>query len=272
MQVSRKGVTQDYGEALRLYRVATLELTPGLTHPYDDTGVPVLDELVNNPLLLPLIMSSLHTPTPEVDTLSVVTSLADAPTQHWHHDVNPQHARVRAVDTPPPFAVVVGVPLVDMGVRVGPTEFVVGSHWDCPLHESAARKVTSPVILPGRVDDASVEVCPTAGRVVHAASRAGSAVVFDIRVLHRGGANTTGRKRPLLYTSFFRGSHVDEVNWRTHQSASFADLPPQLQPVSARVDGRKYVRDLEQAVVALGGDLASVRGPTFSRRSSRDDK
>ena len=96
----------------------------------------------------------------------------------------------------PPHCITVFVPLVDMSGELGPTEFYPGTHRrDCPSQEYRA-----------------CEKGDCEG-VAFTSAKAGDAVMFDYRVLHRGGANSTTRQRPLLYFTYARSWFTDATNY-----------------------------------------------------------
>ncbi|GMI35969.1 hypothetical protein TeGR_g1520 [Tetraparma gracilis] len=91
------------------------------------------------------------------------------------------------------------VPLVDVPLRRGPTELLLGSHeLTCASRGSAAALRELPGSLP-RVARASDRRAPPL--------RAGDVLVYDCRVLHRGLANRDKVARPVLVLRF------DEEGW-----------------------------------------------------------
>ena len=112
--------------------------------------------------------------------------------------------------TPTAAACSVFIALQDIDDHMGPTHFLPGTHVDLAAHIALSTR--------GRVDSA---VCDEAGRAVDASSdvgsrmhlvqttprhvgtmSAGDAVLFDSRLLHCGGANSSPRRRILFYFSF----------------------------------------------------------------------
>ena len=87
----------------------------------------------------------------------------------------------------PPHSLTVFVALCELTAANGPTEFHLATH--VKAHLAAPRKR-------------------------HAAARcaAGSLVVYDTRILHRGGANASDAERPLVYMTFSRVWFRDTVN------------------------------------------------------------
>ena len=85
----------------------------------------------------------------------------------------------------PVHALNVFVPLVDLTTETGPTEFVPGTHFDFD-HKSEHRIIT----------------CD-----------AGSAILFDYRLKHRGLGNRSQEDRPLLYLTYARPFWLDIYNF-----------------------------------------------------------
>jgi ectoine hydroxylase-related dioxygenase (phytanoyl-CoA dioxygenase family) len=78
------------------------------------------------------------------------------------------------------------VPLVDLHEANGPTEFHLGTH------------VKANLVLPQR----------------HTSARcgAGAVVLYDTRIMHRGGANRAEAERPIVYLTFSRVWYRDTLN------------------------------------------------------------
>ena len=204
--------------------------------------------LLRNPLLLPLIQKALSTSRIEIDTHSSVTSLSHTPEQHWHRDAGFLHHEL-VQEQLPPHGLVVFVPLVDIDDAMGPTMFLIGSHIKCE---------TSEFVLIPVSDVRYVMECPFAGPVVQASAPKGSAIVFDLRVLHRGLANQRNTRRPQLYLTFFQEWFVDRVNFNMKQTSKFDRLSPGLRKMLSRVDTRWYMWELERQLVELGVDLSEL--------------
>lgn len=81
------------------------------------------------------------------------------------------------------------VPLVDLGAENGATEFSLGTH----LHDCEDSNAMGEHIIE---------------------CSAGSAILFDYRLLHRGTANRTTADRPILYFTYARSGVEDPVNYR----------------------------------------------------------
>jgi hypothetical protein len=103
--------------------------------------------------------------------VSVVYSLPGATTQSWHADGG--HYGKEA------YAVCIFVPLIDLNVSVGYTEFWPGSH----EHKGLIGFGAAAELLEG---------------TVHAVGDEGDAILYDYRLMHRGMANTSDQLRPIL--------------------------------------------------------------------------
>ena len=86
----------------------------------------------------------------------------------------------------PPHSLTVFVPLVDLTPANGPTEFQLGTH------------IRANLVQPQRRDAAA---CP-----------AGSLLMYDPRLMHRGGPNASEAERPLAYLTFSRVWYRDTLN------------------------------------------------------------
>ena len=126
----------------------------------------------------------------------VVSALPGAEKQAIHADG--KHLFADEADTHlPAHCVTVFVPLVDLRAALGPTEYFPATH--------------------KRDGDAAYYAAANAGRVTgvsFADAKAGDAILFDYRVLHRGLANTTEDiARPLLYFTYGRAWFTDATNY-----------------------------------------------------------
>jgi ectoine hydroxylase-related dioxygenase (phytanoyl-CoA dioxygenase family) len=133
--------------------------------------------------------------------VSVVYSRAGAPHQAWHcdgahqsHDLGwPTEAR----KLPAPYAVCVFVPLIDLTEETGFTQFWPGSHRHAKL----------------------VGFGPIAalfGTAYDGMNAAGSACVYDYRLMHRGMPNVTeSTQRPLLQFLYHVDWYSEDRNYGT---------------------------------------------------------
>lgn len=119
--------------------------------------------------------------------------------QAWHQDgchLFPESTHL------PCHCLNVFLPLVDISQDNGPTEFVLGSH-----REDAHIWKSSNLSDDGEEADAVSLTCS-----------AGTALVFDYRILHRGAANTTSSDRPCLYFTYAKPWFKDHQNLRGTRS------------------------------------------------------
>ena len=84
----------------------------------------------------------------------------------------------------PPHCINIFIPLIDLDVNVGPTEFFLGSH------NSRKYENSYTTIVP-----------------------AGSIVIFDYRVFHRGLPNNSSIMRPIFYLTYSRPWFDDKINF-----------------------------------------------------------
>jgi len=103
--------------------------------------------------------------------------------QSWHSDIShlfrmPQHLPAQQLAT--------FVALVDCDASMGPTQFWRGTH----IKANVAEK---------RI-------------YVHSTCKKGALVMYDPRIMHRGGANESNQHRPLLYLTFSRSWYRDIEN------------------------------------------------------------
>lgn len=87
------------------------------------------------------------------------------------------------------------IPLIDVSTKNGTTEFIPGSHNDVVFEKCMIELLNQP-------DDHHL--------AVRAEVSAGSLIVFDVRVLHRGLANASMDERPMLYFTMAQSWFTDE--------------------------------------------------------------
>lgn len=194
-------------------------------------------KLVANPPLLQLADVLLGTHKFELDDFSHITSLPHSTAQHWHADVGMLWS-TRRLDLPP-HGLISFVPLHDIPLEMGPTVFVVGTHWT-KLYEATLRQPHSKWLLVATPMDL------------------GSAVVYDMRMLHAGGENKSNKKRTLACLSYVQEWFQDKVNFKDKQSRAFDDWPKYLQKLLRRQDGKRYMQSLEDQLEAAGVDIAEM--------------
>lgn len=126
---------------------------------------------------------------PAVAYMGVLWTLPSADSQQFHADGRPLFAEGLEEGSPdlPPYAINVFMPLVDVDEANGPTEFIPRSH-----RQGYPKGPTKPQ---------------------HVEAKAGDAILFDFRVVHRGAGNAGNKPRPMLYTVLCRPWFRDTVNW-----------------------------------------------------------
>ena len=145
----------------------------------------------------------------------VVYSDPDTPAQEWHIDSpheSAEHLR--------PHAVNVLVALQDVSLDMGPTEIAVGSH-----------KLTNHLANTLLVRDELVYQYATTGpeQLVEGTEAtvpdryvpempAGSFVVFDDRLMHRGLANRSVEKRYMAYFSYRKAGYTENTHFEAQRS------------------------------------------------------
>lgn len=103
--------------------------------------------------------------------------------QRWHMDTPHLFASRQHL---PPHSVSVFIPLCALTESNGPTEFQLSTH------------IKANLTRPRTHADAR---CPL-----------GSVAIYDIRVMHRGGANRSDADRPVVYLTFSRNWYRDVLN------------------------------------------------------------
>ena len=174
--------------------------------PYGCLRQPFNDEaIVQNESLLRVVNALFSGEEHYMCNVSIVYATPGSTDQAWHCDGG--HINLQAHERCHCFNVF--VPLVDVNRSLGPTELRPGSHYltrnlaPMVLAAKARGKLRSPVMP---------------------LLRAGSALLFDYRVLHRGRANTSEVDRPILVMTFAKRTFKDRLNF---PSKSINDCPPQ---------------------------------------------
>ena len=137
---------------------------------------------------------------------------------------------------------------------------MTGSHIACRYSEQKQIRLGNWIL----------DECPFVGPTVRTPAPLGSAIVFDLRILHRGLANKMKTKRPQLYVTFFQEWFVDHVNFNAKQSSEFDMLPPSLRKMLSRVDTKQYVLDLEEKLKEFGVDPMTLQSSYEYKKNSFD--
>lgn len=194
-----------------------------------------------NRFLLSLVKSALGSARIELDTFSSVTARPGAPDQHWHSDVGHLWKNSKNYLSIPAQGLIVIVPLMNLTKKTGTTEFMLGSHKE----EN-----------PGRRLDNSDFVVP----LYRFYGKAGSFLYFDPRVMHRGLANKSKRKRPITYMGYVHEWYYDTVNFKIKHTASFDNYKTLAEKkLFSRIDHNAYVLQLEKLVQEAGHDLDALQ-------------
>jgi hypothetical protein len=157
-------------------------------------------------------------------------SLPGAGAQVYHQD----GVHLTTQTQRPCHAINVFVPLVDLNSRNGPTEFVLGSH-----------------VLGHDGYDRDFLDTPK--------PKAGTPVVFDYRLGHRGMANSSQDCRPIVYCTYARASDgkafSDSVNFSRKRYHKIGDLS--AKPMSREERRNKRKRSIESALEKKEVEMAT---------------
>ena len=115
--------------------------------------------------------------------IGCMLSVPNSERQEWHSD----GPHLSASHHQKPKWVNVFIPLIDMKLEHGPTEFVPGSHLNWEIG-------TIPVVF-----------TPNAGDVI----------IFDYRIKHRGLSNRSDQPRPVIYITYSADAASDPWNFST---------------------------------------------------------
>lgn len=145
----------------------------------------------------------------------VVYSEPATPAQEWHIDSPHEGA-----EHFPAHALNVLVALHDIPLNMGPTEFAAGSHKLTNHHANSALQPdrliyqhadTKPSTLLAAANDPDLDCW--AGDL-----SAGSCLMFDDRILHRGLANQTSDSRYVAYFSYRRRGYSESTHFEAQRS------------------------------------------------------
>lgn len=145
----------------------------------------------------------------------VVFSDPGSPAQHWHTDS--PHV---ATEHRPPHAINVLVALHDIPLQMGPTEIARGSHV-LTNHLQNPSLVRDELIYQHAGTTPEWLVKNTASPVPEACASdlaAGSCLVFDDRILHRGLANASDGTRHVAYFSYRRKGYAENTHFESRRS------------------------------------------------------
>ena len=219
-------------------------------------------------------MLRLRSRTLELDTFSAVTALPGAPAQHWHSDVEPLFGASGVggggseewQQELPPHAVVAAIALGAIPRASGPTEFKLGSHLASLRAADAAQASAATAATSNNGGGGSGGSGGSGGNRPDALPRAsfavaaGAAVLFDVRISHRGGANASPSPRALLYLSYAHEWWHDRINFASKQTRGWdVHNTSRGRKLFARLDAERWTRRLEEMLEARGVDLSAER-------------
>lgn len=145
----------------------------------------------------------------------VVFSEPGSPAQYWHID-SPHES----IEHLPPHALNVLVALHDIPLDMGPTEFARGSHV-LTNHLRNPSLVRDELIYqhagtsPQRLVQDTGEAAPAS---FVSGLEAGTSLLFDDRLLHRGLANQSDRTRHVAYFSYRRQGYAENTHFESQRS------------------------------------------------------
>lgn len=149
-----------------------------------------------------------------VGEMGLVITHAGAGPQEIHRDSNFLFGGLDQEVGLPPFAMTMLAPLRDIELDMGPTEFWPGSHLRRDQQDVLAEAPKRTTLS------------------------AGSVVFIDARLLHRGGANSSGPVRPFIYFSFHRPWYQENYGYERKPQvrvtpAMLERLPEAYRPLFA---------------------------------------
>jgi ectoine hydroxylase-related dioxygenase (phytanoyl-CoA dioxygenase family) len=148
--------------------------------PVAPAGALAHPQLIANPAVMRLVHHFIGL-NPIVGEMGAVISHPGSRAQYTHRDTDFLFGgRPAELELPPP-SLTITVPLVDVPLEQGPTEYWPGTHRD---------------IDPRALE--AVQGIPSQ----RTALRAGSVLFYDGRLIHRGGANQSDAIRPIVYLAY----------------------------------------------------------------------
>ncbi len=157
------------------------------------------DEVIANKVILPIIHSLLGKSARLVYT-GLILSFPNSANQPWHQDGTALFDEDDGFTSNmhlPPYALNVFVPLDDVDEKIGPTEFILGSHYG-----NVAKKI---IQEPPNNQDVSA---------IGPLLNIGDVLIYDYRVCHRGTSNLSLEKtRPMIYLMYARPWFYEHLNF-----------------------------------------------------------
>ena len=91
-------------------------------------------------------------------------------------------------------------------------------------------------------------------------AKVGTVILFDLRLEHRGGPNRGQASRPILYLGYTNRWYRDVSNFKEPHSLEWGQTRSRVhRALYARLDSQEYVRRLEHALQARGGNVAALK-------------
>ena len=150
----------------------------------------------------------------------VVYSDPGSPAQCWH--IDSPHI---SADHLPPHALNVMVALHDTPLAMGPTELARGSH-RLTNHLRNPRLVSDELVyqhettVPEQLVTDAEQAVPEG---ISSALAAGSCLIFDDRMLHRGLGNASDSRRSLVYFSYRKAGYSENTHFEAQRSVYDAE-------------------------------------------------
>jgi cysteine desulfurase family protein (TIGR01976 family) len=163
--------------------------------------------------------------------MGIVRGEPGCPAQDWHadspHIEGPHHG--------PPNMLNMLVSLKDCPVELGPTELVPNSHV-LTNHLRDDARFQEHTLVYQRAEN-SPELVGSRHPPIVAQMAAGSALIFDDRVLHRGGRNESDSKRDMAFLSYHREGYSTPTYYESSRSLLTYDHRSLAESVRAEFPG-----------------------------------
>ena len=150
----------------------------------------------------------------------VVYSDPGSPAQCWH--IDSPHV---SADHLPPHALNVMVALHDIPLIMGPTELALGSH-QLTNHLQNRALVSEELVYQHETTCPEQLIISTSQDTPANFSPAltpGSCLIFDDRILHRGLANDSNKRRSMVYFSYRQAGYRENTHFEAQRSIYAAD-------------------------------------------------
>jgi hypothetical protein len=190
-----------------------------------DPDACALARFVNNAPWVRAVRAALRDPTPEVSA-SLIMSAPGATDQAWHAD-GPHLSVLRPLEAwealhagdgrpgSPPHGLCLFLPLIDVTPQRGCTQMWLGSHAWGGLVEEAPRALGPDAMGP----------LARWGAVLWPTVPAGTGILYDYRLVHRGAANTEAERPVVQLVYRTAGATGGQGNKWWDESANFGEAP-----------------------------------------------